>query len=365
MPEHAFEKYGDWITPVVTEAVACTPETWKGGTLSIACDGAALSCTLENPGLGDTVEASPELCQRCAELYAAMYDAGDDWGTATLQFSPQEDGEWDLDMQFEEAEPSAPSRVTAEESSRRKGVFGRAYDLAIYATIGGAYPLAQEAPVIHERFVTWLRERGAECGSVVFSVVAPPVFHEEIRAFITRMVGQPLGFDAVLSHLEIALELTDPATGESERLKIKWQPPVVPAADVVEANAEMEEQARAAIEMVQAEYGKHSAKLDFSESSIGAVEAMLTGFAKDPDLSEEASAQMALRFGAYLGEIARRQFPEAAWCKAPGKSGASLRLGHIEIFPVAWCYKQLSDPTVHCVVEKYLAFRKTAAERGY
>ena len=113
-------------------------------------------------------------------------------------------------------------------------------------------------------------------------------------------------------------------------------------------DAEMRQHAEAAAEMVFAEYG-HT--LDFSEPTIGAVEAILNGFCKDGDVSEIAPT-VALLFGAYIGELIRHCFPEARWGQsesAPGGLASPfIHLDDIQLFPITWCYKRLYNKQIDC-----------------
>ncbi len=131
----------------------------------------------------------------------------------------------------------------------------------------------------------------------------------------------------------------------------------------VEMSGEMERHARAAAEMVREEYGH---ELDFSEPTIGAVESILNGFWEDGGNENDLLATVALLFGAYIGEMIRSHWPEAAWIGGsltPGAPPSTLQVGDIELFPIAWCYKRLHNGPADSVVDKYLAFRLAIAER--
>jgi hypothetical protein len=128
--------------------------------------------------------------------------------------------------------------------------------------------------------------------------------------------------------------------------------------------AEMRKHAKAAAEMVLAEYGHH---LDFSEPTIGTVEAILNGFWKEGGISEDLAGNITLLFGSYIGEMIREAFPDAKWVRietAPGGlSSPYIRLDDIQLFPITWCYKRLYNGPDDSVVNKYLAFRKVIDAR--
>lgn len=129
--------------------------------------------------------------------------------------------------------------------------------------------------------------------------------------------------------------------------------------------AEMRVHAEAAAEMVFAEYG-HT--LDFSEPTIGAVEAILDGFWKEGGLSDDLAANIALLFGSYIGELVREAFPEAKWVRgesSPDSAGSPyIQLDDIKLFPVTWCYKRQYNGPDDSVVKKYLAFREVIDARS-
>jgi hypothetical protein len=129
--------------------------------------------------------------------------------------------------------------------------------------------------------------------------------------------------------------------------------------------SEMRKHADAAAEMVFAEYG-HT--LDFSEPTIGAVEAILNGFWKEGDLSEGLAANITLLFGSYIGELIREAFPDANWVRSESAPGGVespyIQLDDIQLFPITWCYKRLYNGPDDSVVKKYLAFREVIDARN-
>jgi len=129
--------------------------------------------------------------------------------------------------------------------------------------------------------------------------------------------------------------------------------------------AEMRTHAEAAAAMVLAEYG-HT--LDFSEVTIGAVEAILNGFWKEGELSDDLAANISLLFGSYIGELIREAFPDAKWVRSASAPGGTvspyIQLDDIQLFPITWCYKRLYNGPDETVVKKYLAFREVIDSRN-
>ena len=80
------QEYGEIVNRLVEEAVACVPETWTHGTLTIETDGHRIDYRLKNddePGKAAISEALRDLID---ELYVRMNAHGDTWTQAVLDF---------------------------------------------------------------------------------------------------------------------------------------------------------------------------------------------------------------------------------------------------------------------------------------
>jgi hypothetical protein len=134
-----------------------------------------------------------------------------------------------------------------------------------------------------------------------------------------------------------------------------------------DVNSEMRRHAQAAADMVQAEYGKKmDLKMDFTEATLGAVEAILNGFWQEGGCPDDFLATVALLFGSYIGEVIRNCFPQATWIPGsttPDAAPPTLRVGDIDVFPMVWCSKRLYNGPQDSVVDKYLAFRQAIDSR--
>jgi hypothetical protein len=94
------DQYSDVLLRLLREAIACTPQEWTKGTLTIDCDGVKINYKLmngEQPGLASISESLRNLID---ELYVRMANQGDKWAQATLSFF-QESDEWKFDVNFE------------------------------------------------------------------------------------------------------------------------------------------------------------------------------------------------------------------------------------------------------------------------
>jgi hypothetical protein len=137
-----------------------------------------------------------------------------------------------------------------------------------------------------------------------------------------------------------------------------------------DVHSEMQQRAREAIEMAATVYAE---KLIFTEPTVEAVERILHSLGADGGLSDDERARVAWAFGPYLGEVIRRQFPDARWERfhpTYEQAGPYIQLGDIQVFPVLWCYKRLHNGPLDSIAQKYRAFREAhaagegAAERG-
>ncbi|MGN6366850.1 MAG: hypothetical protein ACTHN5_01035 [Phycisphaerae bacterium] len=104
------EEYNDITTRIVSETVACTPEEWTHGTLTIDCDGTRIDYKLKNAEQPGMAVISDKLRSLCEELYVRMARHGDRWTQATIRFDV-ENGEAKFKNTFQcaSAEPSGPS----------------------------------------------------------------------------------------------------------------------------------------------------------------------------------------------------------------------------------------------------------------
>ena len=78
--------YDDVLQRLVTETVACSPERWERGELTIRSDGARLSYTLRNEGHPDRATLTPALRKRIDELYVTMRRDGEQWTAARIRW---------------------------------------------------------------------------------------------------------------------------------------------------------------------------------------------------------------------------------------------------------------------------------------
>lgn len=102
------DQYTDVLTRLLQEAIACTPQEWTRGTLTIDCDGVKIDYKLKNdeqPGLASISERLRDLID---ELYVRMAHQGDKWVQATLSFF-QENSSWKYNVDFEYVKAVAES----------------------------------------------------------------------------------------------------------------------------------------------------------------------------------------------------------------------------------------------------------------
>jgi hypothetical protein len=123
-------------------------------------------------------------------------------------------------------------------------------------------------------------------------------------------------------------------------------------------SVELANHAKAAAEMVLAEYGQ---ELDFSEPTVGAVAAILNALRDGGDTSDDFLETAALLFGSYTGEVVRHAFRQASWHRTTEElrsAVAFLRVNGIDLFPIVWCQRQLRDEQESSVDSKYIAYRE-------
>jgi len=102
------DQYTDVLTRLLQEAIACTPQEWIRGTLTIDCDGVKINYKLKNDGQPGVASISEGLRDLIDELYVRMADQGDAWVQATLSFF-HENSSWKYNVDFEYVKAVAES----------------------------------------------------------------------------------------------------------------------------------------------------------------------------------------------------------------------------------------------------------------
>ncbi len=115
------DEYTEVMTRLVSEAVACSPEEWSGGKLTIDCDGTRINYKLKNakePGIATLSEKLRDLID---ELYVRMSRQGDVWTQAAIEFRCDgEDIEFSNSFQY----PQTTQHAQAESAKRPWWKFG-------------------------------------------------------------------------------------------------------------------------------------------------------------------------------------------------------------------------------------------------
>lgn len=81
------DQYTDVLNRLVAETVACTPQEWTKGVLSIESDGVRINYKLKNEEEQGTAVISEKLRDLIDEFYIRMADHGEAWIEAHLKFS--------------------------------------------------------------------------------------------------------------------------------------------------------------------------------------------------------------------------------------------------------------------------------------
>lgn len=98
-----FEAYNGVTNALLRECIACTPESWEEGALTIDCDGRAINYKLKNENAEDKAVISAELRRLCEALYVTMRQHGDTWVQAVLSFRLEDDS-WSCKTHFQYAD---------------------------------------------------------------------------------------------------------------------------------------------------------------------------------------------------------------------------------------------------------------------
>ena len=106
------EEYADILNRLVAETVACTPETWTHGTLTMVSDGVRLEYKLKNdtePGIASLSDALRALID---EMYVRMAQYGDTWVEAVVTFQVNgDDVKFDTSYKYADDDDDQPPVV--------------------------------------------------------------------------------------------------------------------------------------------------------------------------------------------------------------------------------------------------------------
>ena len=117
------DQYRDVLLRLLRQAIACTPQEWTKGTLTIDSDGVSINYKLKNGEQPGSASISESLRDLIDELYVRMAVQGDKWAKATLSFF-QESNEWKFNVNFEYvADVAASEKSAATPNSKRTWKF--------------------------------------------------------------------------------------------------------------------------------------------------------------------------------------------------------------------------------------------------
>jgi len=99
------DQYTDVITRLLRETIACTPDSWDKGILTIDSDGTHINYKLKNEGHPENAAISEKLRDLIDELYVRMAHNGDVWTAAKISFSHETAGlKYNIDFQYTHSE---------------------------------------------------------------------------------------------------------------------------------------------------------------------------------------------------------------------------------------------------------------------
>jgi hypothetical protein len=100
-------KYDDTFRRLSNETLACVPEAWDQGrlTLSITEEG-SLHYVLESDLSQTPATHTQQLGKLCGELYIRMEMDGQQWSRCVMSFTRTPDDSWDFEVKFAYPEPS-------------------------------------------------------------------------------------------------------------------------------------------------------------------------------------------------------------------------------------------------------------------
>jgi hypothetical protein len=110
-------------------------------------------------------------------------------------------------------------------------------------------------------------------------------------------------------------------------------------------------------------------KLDYGVDSIKQADEIL-GRLHNQYVKDQSSVQvsvLASAYGAYIGEVIRRNEPDVKWQRndsVGGEASYPLRWAGSSAFPMAWCYKRITEGEEDNVWSKYEVFKQLIAKEA-
>lgn len=93
-------RHEDAMRRLCHEAIACVPEAWNEGRLTIAIDEAGLHYRLESDTNQTPATATQQLGTLCGELYVLMEMEGQQWSRCVISFTRRPDDSWNFNVNF-------------------------------------------------------------------------------------------------------------------------------------------------------------------------------------------------------------------------------------------------------------------------
>ena len=97
-------RYDDTLRHLSKEAIACVPEAWRQGRLTMDLDAAGLHYRLESDLNQTRAELTQQLGRLCGELYVLMEIDGQAWSQCVIEFKKTPDDSWGFEVRFTYAE---------------------------------------------------------------------------------------------------------------------------------------------------------------------------------------------------------------------------------------------------------------------
>jgi hypothetical protein len=100
-------KYNDILRRLSNEALACVPEVWDQGRLTISItEEGSLHYVLEGDSDETPATHTQQLGKLCGELYIRMEMGGQQWSRCIISFAKTLEDSWGFEVKFAYPEPS-------------------------------------------------------------------------------------------------------------------------------------------------------------------------------------------------------------------------------------------------------------------
>jgi hypothetical protein len=99
--------------------------------------------------------------------------------------------------------------MQANEMTRKVGLFKKAYALGVTVAPDSWEHFLEELRHVKEALLSWKKDRGAGCETVMFTIVCDPLLHSQIKGALSDIYAGEKDLSPILRPLRVLVSLLD------------------------------------------------------------------------------------------------------------------------------------------------------------